>query len=184
MRRLNALTKKTDISPGGRRVKILVAALAVLLLVSLGANVFLFLRGKQLFEYVRDLDIIYSESYFHFDSLTVESFEEKVASGEELVVVITRPGCPNCQALEAPFTKLAEEMGIADQIYHLNVELFRRDPEAWARFKETYGFEGTPTYARFSGGKQVSSVGWTAETGIDYEAVEQWIGEQGDFWED
>ena len=170
-------------SPGGKIKKTGMLPLSALLLVSLAANVILFLMYSRLEAYVRGMDVIYSESYFHYDSITVDSFKYKVAAGEEFVVIITRPGCPNCRMLEQPVIELAERKGISDKIYHLNVELLRRDSEIWAAFKETYGFEGTPTYARFAGGQQLSNVGWTYENGIEYAAVERWIEEQGDYWD-
>lgn len=159
------------------------ALLAVVLAASLIANGILYVQYDRKKTYIEEMDVIYSQSYFHFDSLTVDSFIDKVDSGEEFIVIITRPNCPNCVALEAPIIEFAEEKGIAEKIYHLNVVLLRRDDETWAKFKETYGFEGTPTYARFADGKQVSNVGWTHEQGIDLAMATQWLEAQSDFWE-
>ena len=83
-----------------------------------------------------------------------------------------------------PFIQLAEDKGISDSIYHLNVALIRRDAEAWAQFKEIYEFEGTPTYARYAGGKLVSGVGQTSDLRIEYDMIAQWIDDQGDYFRD
>jgi predicted bacteriocin transport accessory protein len=170
----------------GSAGKWLTVSIAVLLVASLSFCLVLLSRYNSQKTYIRELEereTLYSENYFHFNALTVDSFKEKVASGEEFIVLISRPECPNCEMLEMPFIRLTEEMGIKGKIYYLNVALLRRDNEAWTQFKDTYGFEGTPTYARFADGEQVSCVGWTYETKvIDYNTVKSWIEGQNDFF--
>ena len=163
--------------------RFVVVLLIALLVASVVGNCYLWFRYSEKKSQVERLEDIYSVSYFHFDSLTVESFEKKVASGEEFIVVITRPGCSYCQALELPFIRLAEMKGIKDKIYHLNVAILRQDNEAWTRFKDNYGFEGTPTYARFADGRNVSCVGWTYERSyVGYDMIDDWTDEQSDFF--
>jgi len=162
---------------------LLVALIAALLIASVAGNCVLWFRYNDRKKYAQAYEDTYSVNYFHFDSITVDSFKNKVSSGEEFIVMITRPGCSNCMFLEQPFIRLAEQKGITDKIYHLNVALLRRDNEAWSRFKDTYGLEGTPTYARFADGRNISCVGWTYELEyVDYEMVDRWIAEQSDFF--
>ena len=168
--------------PKKRSGKWIVALIVVLLIVSLAGNVLLWLRYDERRAHAQEMDDIYSISYFHFNSITVDTFKQKVASGEDFIVMFTRPNCSDCQRMEAPFIKLTEEKGISDKIYQLNVVLLRRDSDAWTKFKETYEFGGTPTYARFAGGKNVSCIGWTEEQDIDINIVERWLGEQSDFF--
>ena len=175
---LNETELQTEEKQGKRSGKSLIVVIAVLLVVSIAGNIFLWFRYDRQRKNAQDLSDTYSVSYFHFDSITVDSFKKKVASGEEFIVLISRPGCPTCQAFEMPFIRLTEQKGINDKIYHLNVAVLRRDNEAWAEFKKTYGLEGTPTYARFAGGNNVSCVGYN----VDYETVVQWIEEQSDFF--
>lgn len=156
--------------------------LAILLVLSLAGNIGLGLLYRQQNKRADDIQALYTGMYFNFDSLTVDSFKAKVASGEEFVVLITRPNCSNCVAMEQPFIELVTEKGIADKIYHLNVVLLRRDQEAWDAFKQTYGLDGTPTYARYANGQQVSRVGWTPENGVNIEMVTEWIAQQDDFF--
>ena len=167
------------------RRRLLTALLAALLAVSVAGNVYTIYRYINQRAHVVELTrrgAYYSPSYLYFDSLTVDSFEKKVASNEEFVVVLTLSNCSLCERMETPFIRMAMEKGITDRIYHLNLFLLRHNEDAWAQFKETYGCEGTPTYARFAGGKQISSVGWTEENGIEFEMVERWIEEQSDFF--
>ena len=170
------------VKKGRKHWKWIMALIAVLLVASLAGNVVLWFKYSDQKTLAESLSEVYSENYFHFDSITVDSFKEKVASGEEFVVLITRPNCPNCARLERPFIQLVERKGIADKIYHLNIVLLRRDADAWALFKETYEFEGTPTYARFADGKLVSNVGWTYDVNIEYDMVERWVEEQSDYF--
>jgi len=158
------------------------AVIGCVLLLSLLANGYLGARYDALRRYVSDMEIHYSESYFYFDSLTVESFQRKVASGEEFIVLISRPNCSNCARLEQPLIEFAQELGIADQIYHLNVVLLHQDENAWSEFKAIYGLEGTPTYARYANGALVSNVGWTHEHNIDLDMVTAWMVQQSDYF--
>lgn len=175
--------QETELPPRKKKgKKIIIFVLALVFVLSLAGNAWLFVQYRSLNRYIDDMATNYSESYFYFDSLTVDSFKKKVASGEEFIVLITRPNCSNCVRMERPFIELAEQQGISDKIYHLNVVLLRQDNEAWALFKETYGFEGTPTYARFVGGENVSCVGWTYDANIDMELLEAWIGQQSDYF--
>jgi len=179
---------ENEIQPAENKKKgcrgLIIALLASLLIASVAGNLILWSRYNDREKYVQAYEDAYSVNYFSFDSITVDSFKKKVASGEEFIVMITRPGCSNCQFLEQPFIRLANQKGIADKIYHLNVALLRRDNEAWAQFKSTYGLEGTPTYARFAKGRNISSIGWTYELEyVDYEMVDRWISEQSDFFD-
>ena len=73
-------------------LKWIAALIAVMLIASLGGSLFLWNRSERYRTYFNDIAALYSDLYFHFDSVTVDSFKEKVASGEDFVVVITRPG--------------------------------------------------------------------------------------------
>lgn len=162
--------------------KWIITLVTLLLLASLACNGFLWFRSERLQAYVSELEAINTENYYHFTSITVELFKEKVDSGEEFIVLISRPNCSNCQALEKPFIQLARERGIQGKIYHLNVERLHQDADAWVLFKETYGLQGTPTYIRFAGGENISCVGWTHEASVTYSMAEKWIDAQSDFF--
>jgi len=173
---------RSDREAEKRYGKWIVALIVLALIVSIVGNFLLWSRNNSKNATIQEMTTLYSANYFHFDSLTVDSFRNKVASGEEFIVLITSPNCGTCRRMEAPFIQLAKDEGISDRIYHLNVVLLRSDNEAWAQFMGDYGFEGTPTYARFAGGKLVSSVGPTSDTRIEFSMIEQWIEEQGDFF--
>lgn len=172
----------TQSTPPARRRPSATTVLAILLAFSLVCNILLGISRGRLKAHAEEMDDTYSESYFYFDSLTVDSFREKVAAGDAFIVLITRPNCSNCVRLERPFIDFAQQRGITDSIYLLNVVQLRRDEEAWVAFKDTYGFKGTPTYARFEGGRQLSNIGWTPEDGIELDMVEAWFAAQEDFF--
>lgn len=157
---------------------LLTAVLAVSLLgnVLLGAGYFREKRTAEAYEGT------YSTGYFYFNSLTVEAFKEKVASGADFIVVVTRPDCANCRGMEPLFMKFAQEEGILDRIELVNVVMLRKDEAAWKEFKEIYGLEGTPTYIRYKDGKQLSRVGWRPNTPFGFEDVKDWIYQQSDYF--
>ena len=168
------IAREEAINSKGKRTIIIIAAL---LAVSLSINVFLSYAYHKADALAKDLTDIYSENYFHFNALTIESFQDKVALGEDFVVYITRPNCPACQNLKAPFIELTKDKGLKNKIYYLNVVFIRRNDEKWTKFKEIYGFEGTPTLARFDGGKNISYIGTSS-----IEDAERWLMEQSDYF--
>lgn len=174
---------ETQVEKKPRRRKKLIAVVVVLVLIcSLAGNVFQLVKYFDLNKEVENLNGLYSVSYFYFNSLTVSAFKEKVAAGDDFIVLIERPNCSDCSKMEEPFINLTEKLGISNKIYILNVVLLRRDADAWAKFKEIYEFPGTPSYVRFSGGENISSVVWTEEDDITMERIETWIREQGDYF--
>ena len=158
--------------------------ISCMLLVSVLSSVFFAAGYYKIRRDTSPKNALYSRAYFHFNSLTVDSFKKKVASGEDMVVLISRPNCPSCIRLEDPFIEYAREKGIADQIYLLNVVLLRKDDDEWSLFKQEYGnLRGTPSYARYSGGELVSKVMWPEEGELTIEDIDQWIAEQNDYFE-
>ena len=167
------------------RLKLLSVLVTALLIISVAGNVFTIYRYVNQRTQMQNLakrDAYYSVNYYYFDSLTVNSFKEKVASNEEFIVMLTQSNCTRCERMTEPFIRLTVEKGINDRIYHLNLIQLRANADTWEQFRETYGIKGPPTYARFAGGKLVSGVGWTEEESIEFEMVEQWIEEQSDFF--
>jgi len=167
------------------RLKHITALVAALLLLSVAGNVYTIYRYVNQRTYILELEqykASYSVNYYYFDSLTVDSFKKKVESSEEFIVLLTQSNCARCERMEVPFIRLAIEKGISDKIYHLNLLRLRQNEDAWTLFTETYGFEGTPTYARFAGGRLISNVGWSEKESIEFETVERWIEEQSDFF--
>ncbi len=156
---------------------------SILLVLSVICNMALFVMFWLQKEEVEDLNGIYSEEYFHYNSITVETFENMVASGEDFAVIVTRPDCGSCEAVYKDVMQLTEEMGINDKIYFLNVHYHRQDSDVWNAFKEKYGFTGTPNYARFTDGEMVSMAGWTPDNSDYALDTKAWLEAQADLWE-
>ena len=159
---------------------------AVLLFLSIAANIYILYRYIDRRTYIKEIEseaALYSLNYYYFDTLTVGSFEKKVAAGDDFIVLISHTNCTHCEQMEKPFIRMATEMGVRDKVYHVNVMQVHGDEKVWNDFKAKYGLEGTPTYARYANGELVSSVGWTSENGINIEMVEEWFVGQSDFFD-
>lgn len=158
--------------------RVLAVVLGVVLVLSLVANVVLlvgFLRVKASYD---DLDKTYSPTLLYYNSITVERFKEMVESGEDFIVNIGRANCLSCRMIEDDFIALTNRLGVTEDVYYLNVVILRRDQEAWDAFKQSYGLDGTPTFARYAQGAQLSRCGWAPEDNITIEEVEAWLRQQ------
>ncbi len=154
--------------------------LIIILVLSIIANGVLFVLYYFETKETDEVLASYSEEYFHYNSLTVQGFKDKVAAGDDFIVIISRPNCGSCHAIYEEVMAETEKLGINNQIYFLNVVELHRDTAAWGAFKEEYKLEGTPTYARYSGGEQLSTVGWTPERGVNADDAVTWFLEQDD----
>lgn len=150
---------------------------AVLVLALLGANIYQFFENRRLREGIHNAETTYSPEYLFLNSVTVPRFREMVASGGDFLVSVGRPTCGDCRLFDPAFLDLVRELDMAEDIYYLNVAEVRRDADAWAAFKQEYGINFTPTYARYAGGKQLSRVEWD-EGGLTIEEVREWMTEQ------
>ncbi len=183
----NIPTQHTGTPPGDapaqKNKKPMMIALTLLLLASLFGNVFLFVLYRSESETAQRFEQAFSEEFFHYNSLTVQTFEDMVASGEDFAVIVSRPDCGACIAIYEDVMAFTEEMGINDDVYFLNVHHLRKDEQAWQAFKEKYNLEGTPTYARYADGAQLSRAQWDEERGLNAEDAQAWFEQQSELWD-
>jgi len=168
------------------KTKYIITGIAVVLIASVGVNVYqlLALNGqrqtnKELTAEVERYGNLYSPVYQYFTALTVAEFKEKVARGDRFTVYIGRPDCSDCNAFEPMFEEVIQEKGLSNKLYYLNVRWLRESGQAeWNEFKDTYGFTQTPAFSTYEGGKQVSMIEWT-DKGLPRSELEAWLKKQG-----
>lgn len=158
---------------------VLPAVAGILILALAAACLYFFLENRGLRDRLETARDLYSPEYTNFNSLTVSTFREMVASGEDFIVSIGRPTCPDCRAFEPELINIAADLGLMDKIYYLNVGMVRSssNDDEWKAFKASVGFMYTPALARYSGGGQVSLIEWD-ESGLTGEQARNWLIEQ------
>ncbi|MGC6770441.1 thioredoxin family protein [Enterococcus sp. LJL51] len=119
----------------------------------------------------------YPEIYDTLNSITVESFEEKVSNQEDFVVYVGRPTCLDCSDFEPALILMLEKYELHSKLEYLNVAQLRKDETAWGNFKETYAIQYTPTIATFEKGKLISQVSWTPEKGTEIDRFDDYLSE-------
>lgn len=117
----------------------------------------------------------YTDIYFELDSLTVPSFERRVAAGETVLVYIGRPSCPDCNSFEPLFKNVIRNHELGRKIWYVNVHLLHQNPTQWAAFKQRYGISGTPVLAKFARGKLVNKLDFEANGGIGMADLNGWL---------
>lgn len=132
-------------------------------------------------EHTKMLQDTYSDIYFVLDSLTVESFEAKVAAGDTFFAYIGRPSCGDCNAFEPMFKRYIAKHKLGSRIYFVNVHRLHADKAAWTAFRQKYGLSGTPVLAKYSGGRQENKLDFEDNGGIKAADLEQWLKQNGLF---
>lgn len=117
----------------------------------------------------------YPDIYNTVDSITFDSFKEKIEKQEDFYVYVGRPTCGDCNDFEPEFIKLVEEKKITQEIFYLNVAKVRENEEEWGKFKVAYEIMYTPTLAKYSKGILTNKIEWTPENGISLQKVAEWI---------
>lgn len=117
----------------------------------------------------------YTDMYFELDSLTVDSFQAKVARGDTFYAYIGRPSCGDCQSFEPLFKRYIREHRLNGRLYFVNVHFLQQDKAKWAAFKQQYQLKGTPTLAKYSRGKMVNKLDYEENGGITTQDIEKWL---------
>ena len=131
-------------------------------------------------ENTKRLEDTYSDIYFHLDSLTVESFQKRIARGDTVYAYIGRPSCGDCNAFEPMFKRYIASRNLNGKIYFVNVHRLHQDKEAWTAFRQQYKLGGTPVLAKYRKGKQVNKLDLEENGGkISAEDLEKWLDANG-----
>lgn len=127
-----------------------------------------------------ELEQKYSEVLDLLTVMTPEKFASEVASGKKMHVYIGRPDCSDCSVLEPKLVEyIKSHKSVQENLVFVNVRLIRQDQAKWNEFKNSYHVSGTPHFALWEGGKQVSMTEWTNEKGFSIDMFDVWSKENG-----
>ena len=93
-----------------------------------------------------------SENKFH--EITVDKYNELLASGDKFVLLLGRPGCSHCVAFKPVITNVANTKGI--DVYYLNTDTIETVGD-WESIWGIVEQEGTPTVAVIENQKLIKS---------------------------
>lgn len=126
---------------------------------------------------VKHLEETYSSVYLEINSLTYNTFKNKVNNKEEFYVYFGRPNCSDCSEFDEDLIDILERYNAKDKLYYLNVREIRDNNVEWKNFKDNYDIKYTPSFAKFSNGKVENIIEWTKENGLSKESVISWVKE-------
>lgn len=155
--------------------KIINVLCGIVLMISLLLNIFQIQKIFVLKLKYEECSSKLSPTYNYLDSLTVNSFEQKIRNGERIVAYIGRPDCNDCIVFEPILEHLVNEYNLSQEIKYVNVKNFREESEErWNSFKEKYSFSQTPAFLIFDNGQYVSGIEW-GEDGLPAEKLLNWF---------
>ena len=104
--------------------KILNYILVLVLIISIGGNLYLTIKQNQYLELIEQSKKEYPKIYDILNSVTIDTFNEKVKNKERIIVYVGRPDCSDCNAFEPKFIVYLNTIKSKDVIY-LNVASIR-----------------------------------------------------------
>lgn len=116
-----------------------------------------------------------NDTFNYLNSLTIESFEQKVKSGEELFVYIGNSECPDCSFFAKTLEKEVKTFPLSNALYFVNGRELRQDKTKWLNFKKRYQFEQTPAFLIFSKGQLLSIIQWSEKSGLSDTEFHDWL---------
>lgn len=119
--------------------------------------------------------LTYPEIYDHFDSITLDTFQNKIKNKEAFIVYVGRPSCSDCELLDDRLISDSKKNEDIKKILYLNISSIHDDKKNWENFKKNYMIEGTPAFISFNQGKLVSTCSWTEDDGFDYNSFIDWL---------
>lgn len=126
----------------------------------------------------KELEQKYSEVQDLLTVITPEKFKSEVATGKKMYVYIGRPDCGDCSTLEPKLVEyIKAHEAVKEELVFVNVRLLRKDEVKWNEFKQAYHVSGTPHFALWENGKQVSMTEWTNEKGFTIDMFDVWAKE-------
>lgn len=107
--------------------------------------------------------------------ITPETFEKRVKSGEKMYVYIGRPDCGDCASLDHELAKyIKANKAVEQKLIFVNVRILRENQDQWESFRSVYNVIGTPHFALWENGQQVSKSEWTKEQGYSMSVLQKW----------
>lgn len=114
-------------------------------------------------------------TFAYLNSLTVDSFEKRVNSGDSLFVYIGNSECPDCSFFSKTLEHEVKTFPLSDSLYFVDGRTLHQNENKWLAFKEKYHFDQTPAFLLFSKGKEVSVIQWDEKNGLSEEEFHSWL---------
>jgi|GEM_PF-1999095 len=117
-----------------------------------------------------------TSAFEYLNSLTIDSFEKRVAEGDDLFVYVGKNSeCNDCSIFSKTLKKEVETFPLKNSLYFVEISSIHSDKERWLDFKKRYGFNQTPAFLLFQNGEIKSMIEWTEQDGLSSEAFHNWL---------
>lgn len=161
--------------------KIIWGSISTVVIVFLLISLSLFQENKKLKVTNNDLKVEKEiltnnlESYELLNSMTVDNFEDRVNSKQNLFVYISNRECSDCSTFSKSLKDEIESSNIKNSLYLVDIQKLHQDKDNWLKFKKRYNIQQTPAFLLFEEGKVKSVIQWDENKGLSSESFHDWI---------
>lgn len=115
------------------------------------------------------------KTFEYMNTLTVDSFIDKIKTGETMCVYIGRASCNDCSLFEKILKDIVDKYCFRVNAYYVSVEQYRRSNiERWEKFKKEHHFTQTPVFLFYKNNKLIDSIEWNSN-GISEKELVKWL---------
>ena len=147
----------------------------IVLLASIIGNIIQFVQYAGLNRKFSEISSELDKTFEYMDTLTVDSFIEKIEAGETMCVYIGRATCNDCNLFERILKDVVNTYDFRIPTFYVSVEQYRKsNMERWEVFKKNYNFSQTPAFLLYKESKFIDSIEWNND-GISENELVEWL---------
>lgn len=122
-----------------------------------------------------------TKSYSYLNSITVNSFENKIKNKKNLFVYIENAKCSDCSFFSKILEKEVVNFSIKDSLYLVDISELHKEKYRWLAFKKKYKFNQTPSFLLFQKGEIKGMIQWDEKKGLSEVDFHHWLEENKTF---
>ena len=89
-------------------------------------------------KYDKIKQLVIPKIYDYLDSITIDTFKNKIKNKDTFIVYVGRPTCSDCELLDDRLISNIEEDSSLKKILYMNITIIHENKSKWNDFKSRY----------------------------------------------
>ena len=156
---------------------ILIALASISIILFLYSNNRELKKANTMLQLEKQVLIDNTDSFEYLNSITVDTFENRIKNKEDIFVYIGNSECADCSTFSKNLKNEVNNFPLKNSLYLVEISRLHRNKKKWTEFKLKYGFDQTPAFILFKNGKVISMIQWDEKKGLSSDSFHRWLEE-------